>query len=86
MGNQTMFGQNRISDGDLLKSVTQNLSRTGTGSQSKIIARVSGGTVTLAGTLQYENQRVQLVKAANRAAGVRQVIDQMQLAPKKKPQ
>jgi osmotically-inducible protein OsmY len=81
-----MFGQNRISDGDMLKSVNQNVSRTGTALQSKVMAKVSGGTVTLTGMLQYASQRVELVKAANRSAGVRQVIDQMQLAPKKKHQ
>jgi osmotically-inducible protein OsmY len=78
-----MFGQNRISDGDLLKSVNQKLSRTGTSSQSKVTASVRGGTVTLTGNLQYANQRIEIVKAASRSPGVRQVIDNMQVVAKK---
>jgi osmotically-inducible protein OsmY len=78
-----MFGQNRISDGDLLKSVNQKLSRTGTSSQSKVTASVRGGTVTLTGNLQYANQRIEIVKAASRSNGVRQVIDNMQVVAKK---
>jgi osmotically-inducible protein OsmY len=78
-----MFGQNRISDGDLLKSVNQKLSRTGTASQSKVTATVQGGTVTLTGTLQYANQRMEIVKAAQRSPGVRQVVDNLQVVAKK---
>jgi osmotically-inducible protein OsmY len=78
-----MFGQNRISDGDLLKSVNQKLSRTGTSSQSKVTASVRGGTVTLTGNLQYANQRIEIVKAASRSPGVRQVIDNMLVVAKK---
>ncbi len=78
-----MFGQNRISDGDLLKSVNQKLSRTGTASQSKVTAAVRGGMVTLTGNLQYANQRIEIVKAAGRSPGVRQVIDNMQVVAKK---
>ena len=82
-GNQSMFGQNRVSDGDLLKSVNQRLSRTGTASQSKVSAAVRGGTVTLSGTLQYATQRMEIVKAASRSPGVRQVIDNLQVVAKK---
>ncbi len=83
-GESIMFGQKPMSDKDLLKVVNQRLSRTGTGSNSKVTASIRQGTVTLTGSLNYEFQRNTLMKAASRAEGVRQVIDQMQLAVKKK--
>jgi osmotically-inducible protein OsmY len=81
-----MFGRNQVTDRDLLKSVSRRLDRTGTGSQSRIAVTVRGGTVTLAGKLQYENQRTQIVKAASSVDGVRQVVDQLQSPPKTKRQ
>jgi len=78
-----MFGRNQVADKDLLKSVNQKLSRTGTGSQSRVTATVQQGTVTLTGTLQYAIQRSPIVKAVARVAGVRSVVDQLQLVQKK---
>jgi osmotically-inducible protein OsmY len=77
-----MFGRNAMPDKDLLKGVNQRLARTGT-SQSKVSAAVQHGTVTLTGDLQYEGQRGPIVKAASRAPGVRQVVDQMKLGTRK---
>jgi osmotically-inducible protein OsmY len=79
-----MFGQKTISDKDLLKSVNQKLSRTGTSSNSRVSASVRQGSVTLSGELNYEIQRTALIKAAARVEGVRQVFDQMLFVPKKK--
>ena len=79
-----MFGAKPISDKDLLKSVNQKLSRTGTSSNSRVSASVRQGTVTLSGELNYEIQRNALIKAAARVEGVRQVFDQMQIVVKKK--
>jgi hypothetical protein len=78
-----MFGKNLISDKDLLKSINQRLSRTGTASQSKVNVSVQQGTVTLTGTLQHAIQRSPIVKTVGRIAGVRRVIDQMQLIVRK---
>ena len=78
-----MFGRNEVPDRTLLKTVNRRLDRTGTGSQSKIIAAVQRGMVTLTGNLQYENQRNPIVKAIRSVAGVRQVIDQLQASPKR---
>ena len=77
-----MFGRNEVPDRTLLKTVNRRLDRTGTGSQSKVTAAVQRGTVTLAGKLQYENQRNLILKAIRSLAGVRQVIDQLQALPK----
>jgi osmotically-inducible protein OsmY len=78
-----MFGRNAVSDRDLLKSVNQRLARTGTASQSKVNVSVQQGTVTLTGSLHYAIQREPILKAIARVAGVRHVIDQLQLIAKK---
>lgn len=78
-----MFGQNQVPDASLLKTVKQRLERTGT--QSKVAATVQRGTVTLTGKLQYESQRTPIVKAVRNISGVRNVVDQLQSPPKKRP-
>ena len=70
-------------DKALLKSVTQKLARGGTGSQCRVNATVAQGGVTLSGTLQYEAQRAPLLKLVARINGVRRVVDQLRLLPKK---
>lgn len=80
-----MFGKNQLSDKDLQKTVTKRLERTGTGSQSKIAALVRRGAVTLTGKLQYERQRSPILKAVRSVAGVKQIVDQMQTPPSKRP-
>jgi hypothetical protein len=75
-----MFNRSEVSDKELLKTVNARLARTGTG--SKVSATVSRGAVTLSGNLRYAAQRGPIVSAANGIAGVRQVIDRMQCAPK----
>jgi osmotically-inducible protein OsmY len=79
-----MFGRTDVSNKDLTKTVNQRLSRTGTLGQSQVAAGVQRGIVTLTGTIRHEMQRRALMLAASRAPGVRQVIDQMTLAVKKK--
>jgi osmotically-inducible protein OsmY len=79
-----MFGRNQVPDKDLLKQVNQRLTRTGTGSQSRVMVAVQQGTVTLTGTLQYAIQRSPIVKAVARVAGVSRVVDQMTLVEKKR--
>lgn len=80
-----MFGQNQQSDKELQKTVSKRLERTGTGSQSKVSAIVRRGAVTLTGKLQYERQRSPILKAVQAIAGVRQIIDQLQTPPAKRP-
>jgi osmotically-inducible protein OsmY len=78
-----MFGRHEISDKSLLKTINQRLSRTGSSSGSRITASVQQGTVTVTGKLLHEIQRSPIIKTVSRIAGVRRVIDQLQLAPKK---
>jgi osmotically-inducible protein OsmY len=75
-----MFGGNQESDKSLLKAVNKRLERTGT--QTRLTATVQRGTVTLCGKLQYENQRLNIVKAVQSVSGVRGVVDQLQAPPK----
>jgi hypothetical protein len=77
------FGRNQISDKDLLKTLNQRLTRTGTSSQSKINLNVQQGTVTLTGTLQHAIQRTPILKAIANVPGVRRVVDQLQFVAKK---
>jgi osmotically-inducible protein OsmY len=76
-----MFGRKDIPDRELMRTITQRLSRTGTG--SRIAAAVQHGTVTLSGNLQYAAQRIPIVKAASMIEGVRQVIDNMKFEQKR---
>jgi osmotically-inducible protein OsmY len=73
-----------VSDKTLQQQVNQKLSRTGTGGQSRVTSSVVKGTVTLAGTLQYEAQRRPIVKAVSTVGGVRRVVDQMKFEPRKR--
>jgi osmotically-inducible protein OsmY len=74
----------KVPDSALLKKVNERLGRTGTGGTAKVTAAVRSGQVTLTGTLQYEMQRAAMLKAANSAAGVSRVLDQMTVALKKR--
>ena len=78
-----MLGRNEVPDKALLQTVNRRLDRTGTGSQTRLSASVQQGTVTLSGTLQYESQRVPIVKAVSNIAGVHRVVDQLRLGPKR---
>jgi len=78
-----MFGGNQESDKALLKAVSKRLERTGT--QSRLTATVAHGGVTLRGHLQYENQRMAILKAIQGVSGVRNVIDQLQAPPNVRP-
>jgi len=72
-----------VSDKVLLQKVNQRLSRMG-GAQGHVLATVRSGEVTLAGTLQFEIQRQPVLKAAGAVGGVRRVVDQLHVLPKKK--
>jgi hypothetical protein len=86
LGARNMFGRNSVSDKDLLKAVNQRLTRSGSGSQSRIVAMVNQGSVTLTGNLQIAYQRDLIVKTVARIAGVRRVVDLLKLTPKKRPE
>jgi osmotically-inducible protein OsmY len=74
----------KVPDKTLLQKVNQRVQRTA-GYGSRVSVSIARGEATLAGTLQYEAQRRPILKAANSTAGVRRVIDQMRIKPKKRP-
>lgn len=75
-----MFGQNEVSDKELVKTVSKRLQRGGSGG---VTAAIQRGTVTLKGKIQYETQRRPILKIVNSIAGVRSVIDQLLLEPRR---
>jgi osmotically-inducible protein OsmY len=77
-----LFG-NPIPDKTLLKQVVQRLARSGAGSQSHVTPTVRSGEVTLTGTLRYEHERRAILTSTNSISGIRRVIDQMRVAPKR---
>jgi osmotically-inducible protein OsmY len=78
-----MFGGNANSDKELQKLVDRRLQRSGGGAGLR--AMVMGGSVTISGNLQYESQRIPLMKALRGVAGVRNVQDQLKASPKNVP-
>jgi osmotically-inducible protein OsmY len=79
-----MFGGNANSDKALQKLVDRRLQRSGGGGLG-LRAVVMNGSVTLSGNLKYESQRIPLMKALRGVSGVRNVLDQLQAAPKPMP-
>jgi len=78
-----MLHQGPTSDKAILKKVNQHLGRMSLGSHSRVTAAVSHGQVTLSGNIQYENQRRPAMKAAASVEGVRGVLDQLRIPPRK---
>jgi osmotically-inducible protein OsmY len=81
---RTMFGNDAATDKALHKMVMRRLQRSG--SQGGLNAVVQRGSVTITGKLQHESQRLVVIKALRSVSGVRNVIDQLQSPPKKKPE
>lgn len=77
-----MFGEKRISDKELAKTVSKRLVRAGGGSQSALTTVVQQGTVTLSGMLRYESQRRPILKAISAITGVSRINDQLKVMPK----
>jgi osmotically-inducible protein OsmY len=71
-----------IPDRVIDQKVSQQLANRGMRPPCKVTASSKGGTVTLAGKIQYENQRNLCVRAATNIEGVQRVVDQLQVIPK----
>ena len=74
----------KISDNQLIKSVTAKIMQKSAGSGCRIKVAISNGYVTLTGTIENEYQRRPFMNAASGINGVRRVIDQTQVIVKKK--
>ncbi len=66
-----------VPDAKIIEHVNRRLSSSGIRAPSRVTVRSSGGNVTLAGTLQYANQRQAAVRACLGVEGVRRVIDEL---------
>lgn len=73
---------NSVPDKTLLRDINKKLLRAGT--QTKIVASVNCGCLTLTDTLQFEIQRRPILRAVNQVSGVRRLMDQMTMRPKKR--
>ncbi len=73
-----------VPDNQLTRQVTMKLSQKSGGSGCKVTASVSNGQVTLNGLVVAEYQRRPIINAINSISGVKRVVDQIQIAPKKK--
>jgi hypothetical protein len=71
-----------VPDKVLLNRVNQRLSRAALGAGCSVRVSVTNGQVTLSGTIQRDLQRRPALRAAQGIDGVRQVIDQLQVAAK----
>jgi osmotically-inducible protein OsmY len=69
------------SDPKIAQNITQRLSSCGIRAPSRVTITSSGGQVTLSGTIQYEHQRQQAMKAVQGVSGVRRVVDNLRTAP-----
>jgi hypothetical protein len=79
-----MGGKNPAADKALQKLVDRRLQQSG-GSQLGPKAVVVNGSVTLTGKLKYDNQRLPMMKAMRGVPGVKNLVDQVQGAPKHVP-
>ncbi len=69
------------SDPQITRDVTQRMANCGVRPPSQVRVASAKGVVTLSGTIQYEHQRQQALKAVSGVAGVSRVVDQMKAMP-----
>jgi hypothetical protein len=79
-----MGGKNPAADKALQKLVDKRLQQSG-GARLGLKAIVVNGCVTMTGKLKYDNQRIPLMKAMRGVPGVKNILDQVQGAPKHVP-
>ncbi len=77
-------GKNPAADRALQKLVDKRLQQSG-GGQLGLKAVVVNGCVTMTGKLKYDNQRIPLIKAIRGVPGVKNLLDQVQGAPRHVP-
>lgn len=75
--------RNQIPDKTLLKSVLQNMTRKGINS-SRVKATAQSGSITIAGTIDYDHERRSILNSVSSITGVKRVIDQLRVEKKKR--
>lgn len=76
--------KNQIPDDTIAQKVTQQLSNRGLRSPCKVVVRALNGEVTLSGSVQHTHQKTSAVQVTRGVAGVRRIVDQLQVTPMKK--
>lgn len=71
--------RDQVPDKALIQKINTRLARAGLGSGCRVNLAVRNGNVTFSGTIQYDMQRRAVLTAARGVAGVRQVVDQLQI-------
>ena len=74
----------QVPDKTLQRSVDQKLTRAAVGLSNKVTAVARNGDVTITGSIEHEYQRRTIVRSIGNLAGVRRVVDNLRLEPKKK--
>jgi osmotically-inducible protein OsmY len=74
-----MIARTSLRDRLLNQKVMQQLSNRGVRSPCEVSASVSDGSVTLSGQIEHEYQRRSALRAAQNIAGVKRVVDQLQV-------
>ena len=74
---------NQVPDKTLLRNVERKISRKIAGANHVSVA-VRSGDVTISGTIRHEHERRPILSSVNSVPGVRRVLDQLQVAEKKK--
>ncbi|MCC6510578.1 MAG: BON domain-containing protein [Pirellulaceae bacterium] len=74
----------KVPDNQLTRAVTMKLAQRSGGSGCKVSAAVANGYVTITGSVEAEYQKRPIINAVNGINGVRRVIDQLVVVPKKK--
>ncbi len=80
-----MMPQGKIDDPAISRKVTEKLSSSGIRAPCRVTVASSKGNIALAGSLQYEHQRDAAMCAVKSVMGVRRIVDQMKVTPKKPP-
>ena len=73
---------NKVSDATIIQKVTKQLGNRGMQSPCRIAVTARKGDVTLAGTIQFEHQRIAALHAVRGVEGVRRVMDQLKVQAK----
>ncbi len=72
----------KVPDNTVSQHVSQVLLQRGFRAPCRIDVSVKAGMVTPTGNIQYENQRRNVIRAAQTVTGVRRVIDKLQCTQK----
>jgi osmotically-inducible protein OsmY len=69
-------------DNLLNQKVTRQLSNRGVRPPCQVVVSNSDGSITLSGQIEHEYQRRTAVRAAQNTAGVKRVLDRLQVIPR----